>query len=57
MDDINFPNTFGGADSDLLDNFDFDSFLNTADDNGSSLGFGAESLQWNDGNDIGGDNS
>lgn len=52
-----FPVDFGANDSDLLDNFDFDSFLNTTEDNGSGLGFGGDSLQWNDPGEIGADNS
>jgi hypothetical protein len=48
---IDFTNDFGGNDADLLDNFDFDSFLNTTEDN-TSLAFGGDTLQWTE-NEVG----
>jgi hypothetical protein len=49
---VDFGGDFNGNDADLLDNFDFDSFLNTTEDN-PSLGFGGDTLQWADGNEVG----
>jgi hypothetical protein len=48
---VDFTNDFGGNEADLLDNFDFDSFLNTTEDN-TSLGFGGDPLQWTE-NEVG----
>ncbi|KAF8540715.1 hypothetical protein BDD12DRAFT_564636 [Trichophaea hybrida] len=45
---VDFGGTFDDGSADLLDNFDFDSFLNTTEDNNGALGFGSDSLQWND---------
>jgi hypothetical protein len=43
---VDFTTGFDGGEGDLLlDGFDFDSFLNTEDTNGS-LGFGSDSAHW-----------
>lgn len=49
---VDFPGDFGNGESDLLDNFDFDSFLNTTEDSAGGLGFG-DNMQWADGGEVG----
>ena len=49
---VDFSGDFTGE-ADLLDNFDFDSFLNTTEDNTGGLGFGGDSLQWTDSGEVG----
>jgi hypothetical protein len=49
---VDFGETFGDGSADLLDNFDFDSFLNTTEGDSGSLGFG-ENLQWTNDNEVG----
>lgn len=51
-DIVEFSEAFGGNDADLLDHFDFDSFLNTTEDN-NPIGFGSDALQWNDSGEVG----
>jgi hypothetical protein len=43
--DMGFAGGFDEGNADLLDNFDFDSFLNTTD-NDNGIAFGGDSLQW-----------
>lgn len=54
---MNFPGPFDDNDNNLLDNFDFDSFLNNTEENGTGLTFGGESMQWNDSSEVGADGS
>ena len=56
MPDINvdFASTFDAGEADLLDNFDFDSFLNTTEDTNGGLGFASDPLHWGpDGGEVG----
>ena len=54
MDAMDFAGSFEDGNADLLDNFDFDSFLNTTEDNNGAFGIGGDSgLQWADGGEIG----